>query len=228
MKEFYITEYKYLVNTKQIEILRSRMKGLFNLDEHCNNQYKYNVRSLYFDNYANKCFHENETGCDPRQKYRIRVYNNSLDLIRLEQKNKINNKVIKYKCNLSFEQAYELIKGKYKIDILEKQTLLRSFIVKMMNEQFRPVVIVSYDRYPYVYKNSDIRVTFDTSICFSNQIFDFFCNNFLKSPVYNVNIMEIKYSNYVPDFILKLLDIEHLQRISFSKYFISRKNSILY
>lgn len=221
-----MTEYKYLINTKQIDILKNRMKNLFSVDVHCNNQNKYNVRSLYFDNYLNKCFYENETGCDPRQKYRIRIYNNSLNLIRLEQKNKINNKVIKYRCNLSLEQTNKLIQGKYKVNVLDNQDLLRNFLVKIMNEIFRPVIIVSYDRYPYVYKNDNIRITFDTNICFSKQTKCFLNNNFMKIPLKDANIMEIKYNSYIPDFIIKLLDIENLQKISFSKYYISRKHAM--
>ncbi len=225
MKNLYRTEYKYLINAKQIQILRSRIKNLFCIDTYCNNENKYNVSSLYFDNYLNKCFYENETGCDPRHKYRIRIYNNSLDLIRFEQKNKINNKIIKYRCDLSFEQADKLIKGKYRINILKDHTLIENFAIKMINEQFKPVVVVSYDRYPYVYKNSNVRVTFDTNICFSKQVHHFLNNNFIRMPLYNISIMEIKYDSYIPDFILKILDVENLQRISFSKYFISRKNS---
>lgn len=219
-------EYKYLINEKQIEIIRNRMKSLFSSDVHCNNQQKYNVRSLYFDNYLNKCFYENETGCDPRQKYRIRIYNNSLDLIRLEEKNKINNKVIKYRCNLLLEQAKKLVKKECLVNISDNQHLLKSFNIKIINEMFRPVIIVSYDRYPYVYKNDNIRVTFDTNISFSKQVKGFLNNDFIKIPFKNINIMEIKYSSYVPDFIIKMLDVENLQRISFSKYFIGRKNAV--
>ena len=228
MKELYRTEYKYLINTKQIEILKNKIKNLFCVDVHCSSQHKYNVRSLYFDNYFNKCFYENETGCDPRQKHRIRLYNNSLDLIRLEQKNRVNNRVIKYRCTLLSEQVNDLIKGKYKINILDNQDLLKKFKMKIMNEMFRPVVIVSYDRYPYVYKNDNIRVTFDTNICFSKQVKGFLNNDFVKIPLKDVNIMEIKYNNYIPDFIVKLLNVENLQKINFSKYYISRKNTIFY
>lgn len=219
-------EYKYLINEKQIEIVRNRMKSLFSIDSHCNNRQKYNVRSLYFDNYLNKCFYENETGCDPRQKYRIRIYNNSLDSIRLEEKNKINNKVIKYGCNLLLEQAKKLVKSESLVNISDNQHLLKIFNIKIINEMFKPVVIVSYDRYPYVYKNDNIRVTFDTNISFSKQVKGFLNNNFIKIPLKDINIMEIKYNSYVPDFITKILDIENLQRISFSKYFISRKNAM--
>lgn len=228
VKELYRTEYKYLINTKQIEILRNRIKGICSIDSHCKDKEKYNVSSLYFDNYLNKCFYENEIDCDPRQKYRIRIYNNSLDLIRFEQKNKINNRVVKYRCNLVLEQANKLIKSEYGVNISDNQDILQNFIVKMMNEKFKPVVIISYDRYPYIYKNDNIRVTFDTNICFSKQVIDFFNNKFVKMPMLSLNIMEIKYNNYIPDFILKILDVEHLQRISLSKYYIGRRNSIFY
>ncbi len=228
MKNLHRTEYKYLISKEQIQILRNRIENLFSTDTYCNNEQKYSVSSLYFDNYDNKCFYENENSCDPRRKYRIRIYNNSLNTIKLEQKNKINNKVIKYKCNLSFDQANGLIRGKYKINITENQDLLQSFMIDMMNERFAPVIAVCYDRYPYVCKNSNIRVTFDTNICFSKQVYGFLNNNFVRMPLYSINIMEIKYDNYIPDFILKILDVENLQRISFSKYFISRKNSLFY
>ncbi len=57
MKNLHRTEYKYLISKEQIQILRNRIENLFSTDTYCNNEHKYSVSSLYFDNYDNMCFY---------------------------------------------------------------------------------------------------------------------------------------------------------------------------
>ena len=65
------------------------------IDPHTNKERKYNIRSLYFDDYYNSCFYENENGTDPREKLRIRIYNCSSERITLECKRKEHGKTLK-------------------------------------------------------------------------------------------------------------------------------------
>ena len=59
---------------------------------------EYVIRSVYFDDYRHTCFFENEDGADPREKYRIRIYNQSADRISLERKRKKNSMTGKDVC----------------------------------------------------------------------------------------------------------------------------------
>ena len=83
-------EYKYLITNGQLEVLRTRVQSLMLPDPYTNGQGNYRIRSLYWDDYNNTCYYENENGVDPRQKFRIRIYNNADDNIKLELKRKQN------------------------------------------------------------------------------------------------------------------------------------------
>ena len=90
----YRHELKYVVSAAQIPILKSRIVNLMQMDPHAGKDGIYNIRSLYFDDYYNRCFYENENGTDPREKFRIRIYNGSTDKISLELKKKELQKML--------------------------------------------------------------------------------------------------------------------------------------
>ena len=71
----YRHELKYVISATQIPLLKSRITSFMQPDPHTGADGSYNIRSLYFDDYYNRCFYENENGTDPREKFRIRIYN---------------------------------------------------------------------------------------------------------------------------------------------------------
>ena len=77
-------ELKYLISSAEVTMLRTRLSGLISLDAHAKNGH-YTIRSLYFDDYDDRCLLENENGTDPREKFRIRIYNGSAERISLEE-----------------------------------------------------------------------------------------------------------------------------------------------
>lgn len=91
----YRNELKYIVSAQQIAILRSRIRPLMALDAHTGEKEKYTIRSVYFDDYKNTCFAENEDGTSPREKFRIRIYNANENTARLELKRKEGGKTHK-------------------------------------------------------------------------------------------------------------------------------------
>ena len=224
--EEYRTEDKYIISTGQMLILKSKLNSLMSIDKNTTNG-SYNVRSLYFDDYNNKCYWDNENGVEPRQKYRIRIYNESINCINIEIKNKIQGQISKFKTEINIEQAKQLIKKQYK-NISLDNIILKNFVEKIETELYHPVVIVDYIRSPYVYQLGNIRITFDTNISCSKNISKFFDGNIDKIPILPIgmNLMEVKYKEDLPDFISKTLDIGNLQRTKFSKYYMCRKYSL--
>ena len=81
----YPFEQKYYVDAVQLQLLRSRLSGLLQLDAHAGESY-YEIRSVYFDDIDNTCYQKNEAGVDDRAKYRIRAYNCSDSRIMLKRK----------------------------------------------------------------------------------------------------------------------------------------------
>ncbi len=218
-------ELKYVVSTTQLRILETRVKNLLSLDSHTGPRGKYTIRSLYFDDYYDSCMRQNENGTDPREKFRIRIYNHSTDRIRLECKRKERGKTHKSSCPLTIEQTKLLMQGKPIGDIAHQPPVLKKLTYKMLTQGFKPKVIVEYDRVPYVYKNGNVRVTFDMNISSSGDIEHFLSENITKRPVMpqSRQLLEVKYDEYIPDFIHRHLQLQNLTQTAYSKYFICRK-----
>lgn len=224
----YRHELKYLVSAAQIPLLKSRIAHLMQRDAHAGADGIYTIRSLYFDDYSNRCFFENENGIDPREKYRIRIYNHASDRIMLECKRKEHGKTHKTSCRLTREQTEQLMRGQPLPGTEELPPLLRKFTLEMRTRCMRPVVIVEYERIPFVYKNGNVRVTFDTQISSSVNISDFFAEELPKRPVMPAgqHLMEVKFDEYLPDFLYRNLNLGHLQQTAFSKYYLCRKYTL--
>ena len=74
-------ELKYIISQAQIPLLRSRIAQFMKPDPHVDKSGFYTIRSLYFDDFWNSSYYENENGTDPREKFRIRIYNHSTERI---------------------------------------------------------------------------------------------------------------------------------------------------
>ena len=85
----YRNELKYLVSAQQMALLQCRIQHLMRADVHADAKGGYEIRSLYFDDAWDSCMLENEMGTDPREKFRIRIYNHSPERITLELKPKV-------------------------------------------------------------------------------------------------------------------------------------------
>lgn len=218
-------ELKYLISAAELAMLRNRIQNLITLDGHVGETGAYSIRSLYFDDYENSCFYENENGTDPREKFRIRIYNGSTDKITLECKRKERGKTLKTSCPLTIEQTRMLMEGRVLPDIANQPEVLRKLSLQMLTKRMRPVVIVEYDRIPYVYKNGNVRITLDTNVASSKEIHRFLDETIPKRPVMPAGqqLLEVKYDEYLPDFIYRNLQLHSLQQTAFSKYYICRK-----
>ena len=93
-------EFKYEIDEYQVAVLQNRLADIMQFDKHARDTGIYEVRSLYFDDFFNSCYYENENGTDPREKFRIRIYNGSAQIIRLELKRKECGKTLKRYCKL--------------------------------------------------------------------------------------------------------------------------------
>lgn len=224
----YRHELKYVVSVQQIACLRSRIQALMYLDSHVGEKKKYNIRSVYFDNYKNTCYFESEDGTSPREKFRMRIYNAGKEEVHLELKRKDHGKTHKDSCILTQSQCMAFLSGTGLLGDQGNATLLQKFCLKYRAELYRPKVIVEYEREPYVYKNGNVRVTFDTDIRSSNCIDRFFEKKIFSRSVMPLgyHLMEVKFDEYLPDPIYSSLQLENLQRTTFSKYYLCRKYNI--
>lgn len=221
----YRHEFKYVLSGAELAMLQNRITHLLPLDSHVDGKGCYTIRSLYFDDYRDRCFYENENGTDPREKFRIRIYNHSADRITLECKRKERGKTLKTSCPVTEEQARRLMAGQVIPNISDQPPLLQKLTMEMLLHRMRPVVIVEYERIPYVYKSGNVRITLDTNISSSKAIERFLDEQIAKRPVMSAGreLLEVKYDEYLPDFIYQNLQLENLQQTAFSKYYLCRK-----
>lgn len=222
-------EYKFQMDEKDIVLLKSRIGAVMKKDTHVGEKGFYHIRSIYFDDFADTCYHQNEAGTDLRAKYRIRIYNADDSRIRLEKKVKQNGKTRKYAAPLSKEQARTLIRGECLP--MDQETfagypeLLQHFLILMQTRRMQPKVMVVYDRVPYVDPRGNVRVTFDRNIAASTDFKRFFEKDLIKEPILppGQHLMEVKYDEFLPMHIKARLDIGHLRQTTFSKYYLCRK-----
>ena len=218
-------ELKYLISSAELQMIRNRINNLIPLDSHVGATGAYSIRSLYFDDYENSCYYENENGTDPREKFRIRIYNHSTERITLECKRKERGKTLKTSCPLTVEQTCMLMAGEVIPNIAGQPEVLRKLTLKMMTKRMRPVVIVEYDRIPYVYPNGNVRITLDMNVCSSTSVDKFLDAQIPKRPIMPTGqqLLEVKFDEYLPDFIHHNLNLHSLHQTAYSKYYLCRK-----
>ena len=221
----YRHELKYQISDAQVVMLKNRIDHLIPADSHVGESGAYTIRSLYFDDYEDRCMQENEDGTDPREKFRIRIYNHSTERITLECKRKQRGKTLKTACPLTLEQTQMLMAGQILPDIASQPPLLQKLTVQMMTRRMRPVVIVEYVRIPYVYPGDNVRITLDTHIASCSDPKQFLQEHICGRPVLPIGqeLLEVKYDEYLPDFIYRSLQLHNLRQTAFSKYYICRR-----
>ena len=80
-------ELKYYVNSSGVAILRQSLKQVMKLDNHLTQKHKsYTVSSLYFDTPFSEDLNDKLSGLSVRKKYRLRIYNQTTDVIKFETK----------------------------------------------------------------------------------------------------------------------------------------------
>lgn len=217
-------ELKYLITSAQVGMLKSRLSGIAPLDAHAYGG-SYRIRSLYFDDYDDRCYFENENGTDPREKFRIRIYNGSTDRITLECKRKERGKTLKTACPLTLEQTKQLMDGIPIGNVADQPPLLRKLTAKILQSRMHPVVIVEYDRIPYIYRLGNVRITLDTNISSCTDVQRFLDPILPRRPIMPLGqqLLEVKYDEFLPDFLHRSLALENLSQTSFSKYYLCRK-----
>lgn len=227
MKMEYRNELKFEVSDFDLNRIKYRLLPLMHLDSHQGTG-GYQIRSLYFDDLYDSCMFEKEMGISYREKYRLRIYNNDFDYIRLEKKTKyagLTKKVVQ-KLTQSDYDAILANDINYLYTILSQNTgtLLEEFALKILHKKFSPKCIVTYDRFAFIEKTGNVRITFDQNISGSKQVEKFFQPNIFSVPVMPPahQILEVKYDELLPHYILQALDLGCLRRQSFSKYYITR------
>lgn len=207
-------------------VIGERLSAILDADVNGGENGKYEIHSLYFDDYRDACAKENDAGISERFKYRIRYYGREYHSMKLERKEKIDSRCHKDSCPISLEEYQKIISG----DASElfwqtQQPLLKQFCVRCMTRNFVPKAIIDYERTAYVEEITNIRITLDENISVSNDIWHFIDGDYIQYPIQKKqqHVLEVKFDDILPSYIRHIITHRNLVQSSFSKYGLGRK-----
>lgn len=211
-------EWKHEINVSDLITLRQRLRAVAYPDRYTVDG-KYEIRSLYFDNLADKALREKLDGVNQREKFRIRYYNRDPSLIRLEKKSKFGGIGSKQSAALTEEETLDILKGSYTYLKHRAEPVLIEFYSKIMSQQLRPKTVVDYTREPYLFPAGNVRVTIDYNIRTGLLSTDFLNPECITVPAGIAPIiLEVKWDAYLPDLIRDVIQLSGCRTCSFSKY----------
>lgn len=220
----YRHEEKYILTSSQIQFVLDKLSKVVSLDKHAIENIGYEVRSIYFDDLSNSSFSDNENGVDERRKWRIRAYNCNSSHVYLELKQKRNCLIKKRICEISQVQYEKLMNGKSFPIKNNMEPLFKQFLIEQKTSMLRPKVMVGYFRIPYVYKVGNCRITIDKDIYATKQYKSFFDRAVPKRLIMEKGkqLIEVKYDEALPDFLLHIIQQTNMRMETFSKYYLCR------
>ncbi|MEG0742328.1 MAG: polyphosphate polymerase domain-containing protein [Clostridia bacterium] len=215
-------ELKFFINPIEYHVLSRVLDQTLQRDPNGDANNEYHIRSLYFDGIFNEAAQDKVSGVKNRDKYRIRIYNFSDKLIRMECKTKVGALISKRSVAIPKLLAEQLIAGDPTGLERTRSGLLRDVYREMKIDLLRPVVLVDYVREAYLHPAEEVRITFDKQLHTGLGSVDLF-NPYVPtiSPFdHNELILEIKFNRMMPPYIRDLLCtyVHSAQVSAISKY----------
>lgn len=215
-------EWKHEINYTDLLVLRQRLKAVMQPDPHAVGG-SYFIRSLYFDNLADKALREKIDGVNRREKFRIRYYNRDTSLIHLEKKSKWNGLGNKQGAVLTVQESQAIVDGDWEWMLDSGKPLVQELYSKMLSQGLRPKTIVDYTREPFIYVPGNVRVTLDYDIRTGLNCTDFLNPDCVTIPAGNSPIiLEVKWDEYLPSIVRDIVQLDGRHTAAFSKYAVCR------
>ena len=213
-------ELKYHITPAEMTVLRGVLRPLMQLDPNGNERNEYHIRSLYFDTINDDALEEKIAGVGNRKKYRIRIYNFSDRVIKLECKSKYGDLISKQSVTIPRDLAEQLIAGDPEGLQRMRHPLFHDVFREMRTRLLRPAVIVDYVREAYIHPAEEVRITFDKQLRTGLYSSDMFNPGLPTYPVFDdpVEILEVKFDEFLPSYLQSVLSGITAQRSAVSKY----------
>lgn len=214
----YRHEWKHEISYADMLALRQRLRAVMELDAHAAGG-SYQIRSLYFDNLADKALREKIDGVNLREKFRIRLYNRDPSVIHLEKKARRGGLGTKFSAPLTAAEAQRIVDGDTAWMMESGRDLVRELCCKMRYQGLRPRTIVEYTREPFVFRPGNVRVTLDYDIRTGLSCRDFLNPDCVTVPAGDAPILlEVKWDAFLPDIIRDAVQTPGRRVEAFSKY----------
>ncbi|GAB4317776.1 MAG: polyphosphate polymerase domain-containing protein [Bacteroidales bacterium] len=224
-------EYKYVVDNKHLSSIREMILPFVDQDNNAidSPEGHYTVRSIYFDTPALDFYFEKIEGIRNRKKLRIRGYDEGGpdDLVFLEIKRKYSIPILKHRAALKYDEAVKMFRERHINGFFPmhegpgSRDDARRFFYHLYSKNLRPVVLVVYDREPWLCKfDSTIRITFDKNLRGKAYpgLEDLYSEQDLIYALPGKFIMEVKFNDKFPYWLSPVLARYGLKKRSASKY----------
>ena len=226
----YRVEDKFSCSEMEMFLLKTRLQSVLYTDTNQKDKDGYQITSVYFDDYWGSCLQEAIDGVKERCKYRIRIYDDKFDVIKLEVKYKKESRIYKRSQRISQEEMETFLRGECVEREEEKDDCIGLMNLAIKSKKLEPVVIVEYDRTAFVYETGNVRITLDSNLRYSTNIDDFVTG---KKESYRVvpeqnRVIEVKYDEILPGVIARIIENGNMIQTSFSKYCICRRMELGY
>ena len=196
------------------------------LDPHTPDNGRYLIHSLYFDDYKDTSVYTTNSGLSKRFKWRIRYYGDDLTYLILERKEKVDGRCHKKSCKLTLEEYEKIVSGNITELVYDTEKhLIKELARDMLIYDYRPKVIIDYERIAYVEEITNVRITFDMKISSSYELDHFLDGDYTKFYVQRSgeNVLEVKFDEILPSYIRNIVESYGFIQTSFSKYYYGRK-----
>lgn len=223
-------ELKYLISYADYYTLKSTLAAFMEPDENAGEDGGYTIRSLYFDDIYDSSLHDKDSGVSRRRKHRIRIYNYSDSVVKLEMKDKFDAYISKVSAKITARQAARLINGNCDFLIDSASPAARSAYIDFRTHLLRPRVIVDYEREAFVCDEGNVRITFDRDLRAAYGSFDIFDPDLLTAPAMQPGtmVLEVKYDDFLPGAVRRALRRIDRRPLALSKYVMCRQAKEIY
>ena len=211
-------EWKHAIRYSDLLALRVRLAALLDRDPHAVDG-RYCIRSLYFDNLADKALREKLDGVNTREKFRIRLYNGDCSYILLEKKSKIHGLCSKAQAVMTMEETQAALAREPERLSHSSSPLVQELGRKMCTQGLRPKTIVDYTREPFIYGAGNVRVTLDYDIRTGLGCTDLLDPDCITVPARDAPaILEVKWDTFLPALVRDAVQVPGTHTSAFSKY----------
>jgi len=218
-------EFKYLVPRRQIPALRQAISGACTLDSFAQDGGRYTVRSLYYDTQDLRLFWANEREEPDRFKMRVRCYPGTEAPVFLEVKRRTLDIISKARHGIPRVTWLDHLS----LSAPKQGPRHERFVSLLHTYQLQPRILVQYQREAYFSELEDYaRVSIDTHIECQEMThasleapdtrwrpIDHRLQTLTAEPV---AVVELKFSNAAPRWMVNLVQRLDLIRRAFSKY----------
>lgn len=222
-------EMKYLISERTAEMISDYLRTYLEPDEFCanSNVEGYQIHSIYLDNPALALCRATVEGLKSRYKLRVRFYDEVAEHpVFFEIKRRDSDAIFKDRAMVQRDMAVDLIAGAIPHHSVlfndgdDFPALWRFFELQQSIDGVGRF-IVSYRRFAWVQsKDDEVRVTFDRELTgqrYENS-FELAPAKYRYTPAIPGVILELKFTDRMPMWMLEMIRIFNLERSSLPKY----------